>query len=213
LHFGKLSATSAILYGVKPVVIAVIVQALWGLGRTAVKTTFLGLVAAFSVVLAFLGFHPLLLLLLAGSAVCLTELRTSRALVSALPVSAVPPVAVAGTAASLSLASLFLVFLKVGVVVFGSGYVLLAFLRADLVVHRGWLTDSQLVDAVARGATDTRPRIYDRHFHRLSPWRCSRFGGCYQSASSFLRFCWLRPVDHWCRESGGRKLRGLSLTV
>src|SRR6266849_6271363 len=65
VHFGSLPATSAILYGVKPVVIAVIVQALWSLGRTAVKTTFLGLVGASSMVLAFLGLHPLLLLLLA----------------------------------------------------------------------------------------------------------------------------------------------------
>jgi chromate transporter len=157
VHFGKLSATSAILYGVKPVVIAVIVQALWGLGRTAVKTTFLGLVAAFCVVLAFLGLHPLLLLLLAGSAVCLTKLRTSRALVSAFPAAAVPAVAVVGTATSFSLASLFLVFLKVRAVVFGSGYVLLAFLRTDLVVHRGWLTDSQLVDAVAVGQLTPGP--------------------------------------------------------
>lgn len=157
VHFGKLSITSAILYGVKPVVIAVIVQALWVLGRTAVKTTFLGLVAVFSVVLAFLGLHPLLLLLLAGSIVCLTELRTSRLSAFAFSVSAAPAVAVAGTATSFSLASLFLVVLKVGAVIFGSGYVLLAFLRTDLVVHRGWLTDSQLVDAVAVGQVTPGP--------------------------------------------------------
>jgi len=157
VHFGKLSATSAVLYGVKPVVIAVIVQALWSLGRTAVKTTFLGLVGASSMVLAFLGLHPLLLLLLAGSAVWLTALRTSHLSVSPFPVCAAPAAALAGTAASFSLASLFLVFLKVGAVVFGSGYVLLAFLRADLVVHRGWLTDSQLVDAVAVGQLTPGP--------------------------------------------------------
>jgi len=156
-RYGKLPATSAILYGVKPVVIAVIVQALWGLGRTAVKTTFLGLVAVVSVFLAFWGWHPLLLLLAAGGAVCLSKLRTARGMFAAFPVSAVPAAAVAGTAASFSLASLFLVFLKVGAVVFGSGYVLLAFLRADLVVHRGWLTDSQLVDAVAVGQLTPGP--------------------------------------------------------
>jgi len=116
-----------------------------------------GLVGAFSVVLAFLGLHPLLLLPLAGGVVCLTELRTLRLSVSAFPVSAAPAGAVAGTAASFSLSSLFLVFLKVGAVVFGSGYVLLAFLRADLVVHRGWLTDSQLVDAVAVGQLTPAP--------------------------------------------------------
>src|SRR6266849_5939986 len=157
VHFGKIPATSAILYGVKPVVIAVVLQALWGLGRTAVKTKFLGLVAVCSAVLAFLGLHPLLLLLLAGSAVCMTSLRTSRLSVSTFPLFAAPMAALFGPAASFSLASLFVVFLKLGAVVFGSGYVLLAFLRADLVVHRGWLTDSQLVDAVAVGQVTPGP--------------------------------------------------------
>lgn len=60
-------------------------------------------------------------------------------------------------AASFSFSSLFLVFLKMGAVAFGSGYVLLAFLRADLVTHRGWLTDAQLVDAVAIGQVTPGP--------------------------------------------------------
>jgi chromate transporter len=157
VHFGKLPEVSAILYGVKPVVIAVILQALWGLGRTAVKTTFLGVVGVLSVLLAFLSLHPLLVLLLAGSAVCLTSLRTSRFSVAAIPFAAAPTGALAGAVTSFSLGSLFLVFLKVGAVVFGSGYVLLAFLRADLVAHRGWLTDSQLVDAVAVGQVTPGP--------------------------------------------------------
>ncbi len=178
VRFGSLPATSAILYGVKPVVIAVILQALWGLGRTAVKTTFLGFVGASSVALAFLGLHPLLLLLLAGSAVCLTNLGTSRLSVSMFTFSSAPTAALAGTAASFSLTSLFLVFLKVGAVVFGSGYVLLAFLRADLVVHRGWLTDSQLVDAVAVGQLTPGPVFTTATFIGYLV-RCSRFGGCY----------------------------------
>ena len=156
VHFAKLYEVSAILYGVKPVVIAVILQALWGLGRTAVKTTFLGVVGMLSVILAFLGLHPLLVLALAGGAACLTSLKTLRLSVAAVPF-ATPSAALAGAATSASLGSLFLVFLKVGAVVFGSGYVLLAFLRADLVVHRGWVTDSQLVDAVAVGQVTPGP--------------------------------------------------------
>jgi chromate transporter len=157
VHFGKLPEVSAILYGVKPVVIAVVLQALWGLGRTAVKTTLLGIVGVLSVLFTFLGLHPLVVLLLAGSGVCLTGLKTSRLSVAAVPVVATPAVVLAGAATSFSLSSLFLVFLKVGAVVFGSGYVLLAFLRADLVAHRGWLTDSQLVDAVAVGQVTPGP--------------------------------------------------------
>jgi chromate transporter len=157
VHFGKLPEVSAILYGVKPVVIAVILQALWGLGRTAVKTTLLGTVGVLSVLFAFLGLHPLVVLLLAGSAVCLISLRTLRSSAAAVPVVATPAVVLAGAASSFSLGSLFLVFLKVGAVVFGSGYVLLAFLHADLVAHRGWLTDAQLIDAVAVGQVTPGP--------------------------------------------------------
>jgi len=157
LHFGRLPATSAILYGVKPIVIAVIFQAVWGLGRTAIKTTYLGLVAAVSLVFAFLGLHPLLLLLLAGGAACLAELKTLRGSSARVFALGTTTVGVAATATSFSLASLFLVFLKVGAVVFGSGYVLLAFLRADLVTQRGWLTDAQLVDAVAVGQVTPGP--------------------------------------------------------
>jgi chromate transporter len=156
VHFGKLPEVSAILYGVKPVVIAVILQALWGLGRTAVKTTFLGVVGILSVLLAFLSLHPLLVLVIAGGTVCLTDIMTSRLSVAAVPFAA-PTAPLAGVATSFSLSSLFLVFLKVGAVVFGSGYVLLAFLRADLVAHRGWLTDSQLIDAVAVGQVTPGP--------------------------------------------------------
>lgn len=157
VHFGKVPAASAILYGVKPVVIAIVVQALWSLGRTAVKTKFLGLLAVCAIVAAFLGVHPLLLLLLAGSVVCLTRLRASRLSNSILPFSAAPVALATTTATSFSLGSLFLLFLKFGAVVFGSGYVLLAFLRADLVLHRGWLTDSQLIDAVAVGQLTPGP--------------------------------------------------------
>jgi chromate transporter len=85
VRFGRLPATAGILYGIKPVVIGVVLQALWSLGRTAVKTTFLGVVAALALVLSVLGLHPLLLLLLAGGVVCVPALRTSRVSFSVLP--------------------------------------------------------------------------------------------------------------------------------
>jgi chromate transporter len=157
VRFGKLPEVSAILYGVKPVVIAVILQALWGLGRTAVKTTFLGVVGVLCVLLAFAGLHPLLVLALAGCSACLTSLRTTHWSLPAVPVASAPASSLAGGTAIFSLGSLFLVFLKTGAVVFGSGYVLLAFLRADLVAHRAWLTDSQLLDAVAVGQITPGP--------------------------------------------------------
>ena len=173
VHFGKLPAASALLYGVKPVVIAVILQALWGLGRTAIKTRFLAVLGLVSVGLGALGLYPLLLLVIAGASSVLSDqiiraMRRDRTFYLA-PLAALRPMtpattsfatATAGAAAitaPFSLGALFLVFLKVGAVVFGSGYVLLAFLRADLVVQRGWLTDSQLVDAVAIGQVTPGP--------------------------------------------------------
>jgi chromate transporter len=157
VQFGSLPAVSAILYGVKPVVIAVILQALWGLGHTAVKSAFLAVLGAVSLLFAFLGVHPLLLLAVAGAAVCLRQLPPSRLALPgiSLPVAPLPALTVATS--SFSVLSLFLAFLKLGAVVFGSGYVLLAFLRADLVVHRAWLTDAQLLDAVAIGQVTPGP--------------------------------------------------------
>jgi chromate transporter len=173
VRFGRLPAMSAVLYGVKPVVIAVILQALWGLARTAVKTKSLGLVGLASAGLYLLGFRPILLLLVAGTVVALADsaipglarggtaslgfLPASRELVARPCALTVATAGAAAVTARLGLGSLFLVFLKIGAVVFGSGYVLVAFLRGDLVVDRGWLTDSQLLDAVAVGQLTPGP--------------------------------------------------------
>ena len=172
VRFGRLPVTSAVLYGVKPVVIAVVLQALWGLGRSAIKTKFLAVVALVSLGLFALGLPPILLLLVAGGIVAAgPALRAARgASVGAfaplaafralrLPAGNLTPATAgaAALAAPFSLGALFLVFLKIGCVVFGSGYVLLAFLRADLVAQRGWLTDAQLVDAIAIGQVTPGP--------------------------------------------------------
>jgi len=157
VRFGALPAVSAILYAVKPVVIAIIVQALWGLGRTAVKSKILAAIGVCALVAAFLGLHPLLLLMIAGAVTCLIETRASRPAFSNWPFFGASVATAATGATAFSLGSLFLVFLKVGAVVFGSGYVLLAFLRADLVVQHSWLTDSQLIDAVAVGQLTPGP--------------------------------------------------------
>jgi len=157
VRFGTLAVVSAVLYAVKPVVIAIVLQALWGLGRTAIKNKFLAIVGMCGVVAAFLGVHPLLLLLIAGAVACLVEPGGRRIVAWSWPLPTASIVTGTASAATFGLVSLFLVFLKIGAVVFGSGYVLLAFLRSDLVVHRGWLTDSQLIDAVAVGQLTPGP--------------------------------------------------------
>lgn len=156
VHYGELPAMEGILYGVKPVVIGVVLQALLGLARTAIKTSLLGVLSVVALGLAIGGLHPLLLLLLCGFAACASALFASRSAPGALPAFTIGTATI-GTATGLSMGSLFLVFLKMGAIVFGSGYVLLAFLRNDLVLHRGWLTDAQLVDAVAVGQITPGP--------------------------------------------------------
>ncbi|MGA2461649.1 MAG: chromate efflux transporter [Candidatus Bathyarchaeia archaeon] len=172
VQYGSLPQAIGILYGVKPVIIAVILQALWSLGRTAVKTRFLAVVGLAAFTLSFLGVNPLIVIFGFGSITGLGRwifvqknkerpTRLSLILLLVTPLLAY----VVQTAASTTYATpssigpwpIFLIFLKIGSVVFGSGYVLLAFLRGDLVVHLHWLTDSQLINAVAVGQVTPGP--------------------------------------------------------
>ena len=149
---GMLPQVSSVLYGVKPVIIAVVVQALWRLGYTAVKTKFLGVLGAAALVASFLGVNPLLLLFGAGLIAAARRGLARQAPQRAIWAGLLPAVAVAAGktgAAVAGLWPLFLYFLKVGAVLFGSGYLLLAFLRADLVERWHWVTESQLLDAIA----------------------------------------------------------------
>ena len=154
VRFGSLSVTQGLLVGVKPVIIAVVLQALWGFGKTAVKSTLLGAVGIAAVIASALGVNELLVLLGAGTLMLLvsTAKQTrSTAIIPLLASSFGSGTATPASIATVGLMPLFLFFLKVGAVLFGSGYVLLAFLRADLVERWHWLTESQLLDAVAVG--------------------------------------------------------------
>lgn len=158
VHYGKLPEVSAILYGVKPVVIAIVLQALWELSKSALKTVFLGFIGGFVLVFSFLGFNELGLLAAAGLIAIVAHLLKSRSHVAAKSIVPFAFLLQASTgAATYSLWALFLFFLKVGSVLFGSGYVLLAFLRGDLVERRGWLTNEQLLDAIAVGQVTPGP--------------------------------------------------------
>lgn len=164
VRFGALPQAEALLYGIKPVIIAVVLQALWGLTRSAVKSRGLAAVGVGCGVLAALGVNELLLLLLAGACVALGRgARRGEAAspppprLSPWPLAGSVPWLAATAATPYSPHTLFLFFLKVGSVLFGSGYVLLAFLRADLVEHWGWLTEAQLLDAIAVGQLTPGP--------------------------------------------------------
>ncbi len=154
--YGTLPAAEHLLRGIKPVMIAVVLQALWSLGRTAIKTPLLGAIGVLSLAAVAAGVGELLVLLVAGVATMgARRLIDGRALL--LPMLSVPKVALAAAAKPFGLLPLFLFFVKVGSVLFGSGYVLLAFLRADLVENFGWLTEAQLLDAIAVGQITPGP--------------------------------------------------------
>ncbi len=152
-----------LLYGIKPVIIAVVLQALWKLGKKAAKdlpTTVVGFIA---IALYFTGINEILLLLLAGLAVMLVKNWQNRNNIGVgaflLPISGslAQVGGPAATAVSVGWAGVFLFFLKVGCVLYGSGYVLLAFLQRDLVEQQQWLTSQQLLDAIAIGQITPGP--------------------------------------------------------
>ena len=160
VHFGSLPQAEGILRAIKPAVIAIIIQALWKLGRTAAKTQVLALIGVASVVLNFVGVSPLLVLTFAGASSgivrWLQKSRRNPAALCGIGLSKVfSPMGLTALAVAaavpISLGRLFLSFLKIGSVVFGSGYVLLAFLRSEFVDHLHWLTERQLIDSVAVG--------------------------------------------------------------
>ncbi len=157
VEYGTTTEAIDLLYGIKPVIIAVVAQALWRLGRTALSTWLLAAVGGAVFGLYLLGVNEIALLFGAGAFVLVVRnarrIRAGRERVSgALPLlgASIPMVASAAVA-GYSHTTLFLTFLKIGTVLYGSGYVLLAFLRNDFVERLGWLTDQQLLDAVAVG--------------------------------------------------------------
>lgn len=158
VRYGSLPDAAGILYGVKPVVVAVVAQALVGLARTAVRSPRLAAIAVGAAVAALAGMHELAVLLAAGllAAVTGATVRAHALLISLLAGSGAIAAAAAAPA-PVALGPLFLVFAKAGAVLFGSGYVLLAFLRADLVERLGWLTEAQLLDAIAVGQVTPGP--------------------------------------------------------
>lgn len=168
--FGKLPQAAALLYGVKPVVFAIVVQAMWRLARMAVKTPLLGVVGVASLGFILMGASELAILAAAGTLLGFVgwfRSRGARRVTTALVLGAMALVTVAAEFVpttwlyrrppARTVGALFLYFAKIGSVLYGSGYVLLAFLQTDLVAHWHWLTARQLLDAVAAGQVTPGP--------------------------------------------------------
>ena len=155
---GSLPETRALFYGLTPVVLAIVAVALVRLAQSAVRSLWQAVLGVVALGAAALGMHELTLLAACGAAGLATRTALAKsgaagsrgalpvAIATALPASVAP-----AAAAVVSTPTLVGVFLKAGALLFGSGYVLLAFLRADLVERLHWLTEAQLLDAIAVG--------------------------------------------------------------
>jgi chromate transporter len=165
VQYGTLPQVAPFLFGIKPALIAVIFAAVWRLGRTAAKnTSLLGLGCAVAAA-SLLGFNEIAVLVLGGVIGMLWLGRAAG--LACLPAAAATGIGAAsaatvataggGTAVTVSLVKLGLFFLKVGAVLYGSGYVLVAFLEGGLVRDYGWLSEAQLMDAIAIGQLTPGP--------------------------------------------------------
>lgn len=160
VEFNETPALQWALYGIKPTVIAIVINAIVGLAKTALGKVWTLVLAVGVLTLYIVGVNELILLAAGGGIGLVARVREwpgpgGRALFGLLPLGAMPAVLTA--ASTFSLGHLFLLFLKIGAVLYGSGYVLLAFMQGDFVDRLGWLTQQQLLDAVAVGQMTPGP--------------------------------------------------------
>jgi chromate transporter len=156
-HYGTTPTGSGVLYGVGPVVVALVAAALWGLAGSAMKQRWFIVIFAVSIAAYFNGLNILVPLLTGGLVVSLVANRDRLGGTGViLPFAPLLPT-LATPRLRPRVFDVLAEFTKLGFVVFGSGYVLLAFLRADLVDHLHWLTQRQVLDAVAAGQITPGP--------------------------------------------------------
>jgi chromate transporter len=156
VRYGTLPEAFGLLYGVKPVVVAVVAQALWGFGGTTLRSAGRAALAAGAVIASALGLHELAVLGAAAAIMAAAQLLRSRRRRKPVEGVALAIVAVTGPV-TFGLPALFLSCVKIGAVLFGSGYVLLALLNAEFVARYGWLSEQQLLDAAAVGLITPGP--------------------------------------------------------
>jgi chromate transporter len=177
VQYGALPQIAGVLWGVKPVVVVLIAQAVWSLGKTVLKSRELAVIAA--IVLGLAAMHVATLALLIGTGVAwivanrFGQSRPGQNGIASAAASVAGGVAVSATAAAATTTGVLVYFLKIGALLFGSGYVLLAVLREDLVTRMHWLSESQLLDGIALSQATPGPFFTVATFlgYVLSGWR------------------------------------------
>jgi chromate transporter len=220
--YGGLPQIDWLFYGIQPVVVAIIAQAIWNLGRTVFKGPLAVGLALLVLACYFLGIN-VLILLFGGAALhgllrlLISRLRPKKPPVSSLvvpgllanvhaiiePLTSLARAGAAVAAAPISLGLVFLTFLKLGSVVYGSGYTLLAFLRTDLVQNLHWLTDKQLLDAVSIGQFTPGPVFTTATFigYIIGGWPAALIATLAMFLPSFVLIALIHPVASRLRQA------------
>jgi chromate transporter len=215
--YGALPQIGWLFYGIQPVVVAIIAQAIFKLGRTVFRGPIAVSLSLVVLIGYFLGINVLLLLF--GGAVLYGLLRLLISRLRAGPsVSSIAfPFLLADLSASLgllrsgviaaaapvSLGLVFLTFLKLGSVVYGSGYTLLAFLRTDLVQQLHWLTDKQLLDAISIGQFTPGPVFTTATFigYLIGGWKAALLATLAMFLPSFVLIALIHPLASRLRQA------------
>jgi chromate transporter len=223
VRFGSLPCAEGVLTAIKPVVVAIIVQAIGRLSRTALRTPVLVTVAVLAAILNLAGISPIQILLIAAIisasafslknhifnapfASIIASLRSvpiARSLLIPKPGAKLALLAITTAAVPVPLIRLFLSFLKIGSIVFGSGYVLLAFLQTEFVEHLHWLTDKQLIDSVAVGQFTPGPVFTTATFigYIVAGWKGALLATVAIFLPGFLLVAVSGPLIPWLRRS------------
>jgi chromate transporter len=207
VRYGSLPQVGWVLYGIKPVVIAIVLIALYDLGRNAVKGLVTAAVGVAALALYLLGVNEILLIFAGAAAVVLFySVRRfgwkNAAAAVGLPILKVPLSFAAG-AVAFSQLTLFLSFLKIGSVIYGSGYVLLALLRSEFVTRLHWLTNQQVLDAIAVGQATPGPVFSSATFvgYLVGSWPGALLATLGIFVPSFVLVPLLSRVMPWSKKS------------
>lgn len=163
-RYGDTPETSWLMYGISPVIIAIVLKAIWKLGNNAIKNLTDGVLCISVAMLSLSGINEIVLLVCGSLITLIVRFSKGMTVASMLTIAASTTIAIKAIALPIgqavvpfTLTRLTLFFVKVGSILFGSGYVLLVFLRADLTERWGWLTEQQLIDAITIGQISPGP--------------------------------------------------------
>lgn len=224
LEFGSIPEIASIFYGINPVVIAIILVATYRLGKSAIKSWWEILLGVSALMAALIGMDEALILLAAGVAGILVHFIPKWISHKQLPVELfLPFVSFARHFSELwsglddRLVQLGLFFLKVGSLLFGSGMVLFAFIQKDVVSGYGWLTQQQLIDAIAVGQMTPGPVSSSATFigYLVSGWQGAIVATIAMFLPSFIIVAATGPLIPRLRRSPLAQafLRGVNVAV